>query len=139
MGSLIRECSDQTGTSFQAYKNSGEPEKHFLWVNIKNSKVKYYISEQRFWNNDLSIMDPFGPNKIKIKNIKAPLEYPDCRINTMDGRISKTVKQVETGLIYDWYIDGYFKTPEIVHSYWSRYGKPSELEGLTFELKDILI
>ena len=117
---------EQTGTSFQAYKNSGEPEKHFLWVNTKNSRVKYYITEQRFWNVDLSIMDPFGPNKIKIKNVKAPPEYLDCRINTMDGRVYKKVKQVETGLIYDWYIDGYFKSPEIVYSYWDRYGKPSE-------------
>jgi len=118
---------EQTGTSFQAYKNSGEAEKHFLTVSIPNSKVKYYITEQRFWNVDLSIMDPFGVNKIKIKTAKAPEEYPECRINTMDGRVYKTVKQVETGLIYDWYVDGYFKTPEIVHSYWDRYGKPSEL------------
>ncbi|MFX1445238.1 MAG: uroporphyrinogen decarboxylase family protein [Promethearchaeota archaeon] len=118
---------EQTGTSFQAYKNSGEPEKHFLTVSTKNSKVKYYITEQRFWNADLSIMDPFGPNKIKAKTAKAPKEYPDCRINTMDGRVFKMVKQVETGLIYEWYVDGYFKTPEIVHSYWDRYGRPSEL------------
>jgi hypothetical protein len=118
---------EQTGTSFQEYKNSGEAEKHFLTVNIKNSKVKYYITEQRFWNVDLSIMDPFGVNKIKAKTAKAPEEYPGCRINTMDGRVYKTVQQIQTGLIYDWYVDGYFKTPEIVHSYWDRYGKPSEL------------
>ncbi len=118
---------EQTGTSFQAYKKSGEAEKHFLTVNIKNSKIKYYITEQRFWNVDLSIMDPFGINKIKAKNAKAPEEYPDCRINTMDGRVYKTVKQAETGLFYDWYVDGYFKTPEIVHAYWDRYGRPTEL------------
>jgi len=118
---------EQTGTSFQAYKNSKEQEKYISWVNIKNSKVKYYITEQRFWNADLANMDPFGPYKLKIRNKPAPPEYPECSINTMDGRVFKTVKQVETGLIYDWYIDGYFKTPEIVHSYWDRYGKPSEL------------
>ncbi len=118
---------EQTGSSFQAYKNSGEAEKHFFTVSIPNSKLKYYITEQRFWNVDLSIMDPFGINKIKIKTAKAPEEYPDCRINTMDGRVYKTVKQVETGLIYDWYVDGYFKTPEIVYSYWDRYGRPTEL------------
>jgi len=118
---------EHTGTSFQAFKNSEEREKYTSWVKIKNSKIKYYITEQRFWNADLSIMDPFGHHKFKIRNKKAPAEYPDCRINTMDGRVFKTVKQVETGLTYDWYIDGYFKTPEILHSYWDRYGKPSEL------------
>jgi hypothetical protein len=117
---------EQTGTSFQAYKKSKEREKYISTVSIKNSKVKYYITEQRFWNSDLAIMDPFGPHKYKYRNKPAPPEYPDCRIRTMDGRIYKTVKQVETGLSYDWYVDGYFKTPEILYSYWDRYGKPSE-------------
>jgi hypothetical protein len=118
---------EQTGSSFQAYQNSDEKQKYFSFVSPKNSKIKYYITEQRFWNLDLSILDPFGPRKYKIKYKPAPPEYPECFINTMDGRIYKIVKQVETGMPYDWYVDGYFKTPEIVYSYWGRYGKPSEL------------
>ncbi|GAH53690.1 unnamed protein product, partial [marine sediment metagenome] len=42
------------------------------------------------------------------------------------GRIFKRVEQVKTGLTYVWYLDGYFRTPEILHSYWDEYGKPSE-------------
>ncbi|MHA1256405.1 MAG: uroporphyrinogen decarboxylase family protein [Promethearchaeota archaeon] len=118
---------EQTSTTFQAYQNSKEKEESVTWVQPEFSKVKYYISEQRFWNVDLYRSDPFGAKKFKMKNKKAPLEYPDCRIDTMDGRIFKTVKQIDTGLDYTWYVDGYFKTPEIMYSYWDRYGRPSEL------------
>ena len=118
---------EHTGTSFQHFKNSGESEKYFSWVNSKSSKVKYHITEQRFWNVDAFIMDPFGASKIKMRNQPAPPEFPDCHINPMDGRIFKTVEQTETGLQYDWYVGGYFTTPEILHSYWDRYGKPTEL------------
>jgi uroporphyrinogen-III decarboxylase len=45
----------------------------------------------------------------------------------MDGRVYKNVKQVNTGLEYSWYVDGYFKTPEILFSYWDQHGKPTEL------------
>jgi hypothetical protein len=118
---------EQTGTSFQAYKNSKEHEKNKTWVQLKSSKVKYYVTEQRFWNVDIFAMDPFGYNKIKFRTKKAPSEYPGCYIDTLDGRIYKTVEQVNTGLSYRWYIGGYYKTPDILHSFWNQYGKPSEL------------
>jgi uroporphyrinogen-III decarboxylase len=35
--------------------------------------------------------------------------------------------QVDTGLPYAWYVDGWFKTPEILYSFWDEHGKPSEL------------
>lgn len=50
---------EQTGTSFQAYKNSDEPEKNKTWVQPKSSKIKYFLTEQRFWNVDIFAMDPF--------------------------------------------------------------------------------
>jgi len=71
-------------------------------------------------------MDPWGPKMFKEKVKKAPPEYPECSISAIDGRIWKLVKQVDTGLAYLWYVDGYFRTPEIIHSYWNKYGKPSE-------------
>ncbi|MFW9936472.1 MAG: uroporphyrinogen decarboxylase family protein [Candidatus Thorarchaeota archaeon] len=118
---------EQTGLSFQAFKNSEEWAKNESIVKNKFSNVKYYIREQRFWNVDLWGMDPFGEIKIKIRYRAAPPEYPDCRINIMDGRIYKIVKQVNTGLEYSWYVGGYFKNPEILNSYWDRYGKPTDL------------
>ncbi|NVM35254.1 MAG: hypothetical protein HWN81_06640 [Candidatus Lokiarchaeota archaeon] len=118
---------EQTGQSFQSFKNSEERKEYYGWVKGKKLNVKYYITEQRFWNVDLWGMDPFGEHKIKIRYRTAPPEYPDCRLNTMDGRIYKNVRQVNTGLDYAWYVDGYFKTPEILHSHWERYGNPTEL------------
>jgi len=80
-----------------------------------------------FWNVDIFAMDPFGPNKIKVKTKRAPPEHPDCYIQTLDGRLCKNVKQIDTGLWYEWYMGGYYTTPEILHSYWDKYGKPTEL------------
>ena len=117
---------EHTGTSFQAYKNSPES-KEATWIKPKSSKVKYYITEQRFWNVDIFAMDPFGYVKLKTRTKKATPEYPDCYIDLLDGRIYKTVEQIETGLSYRWYVGGYYTTPEILHSHWDQYGRPSEL------------
>ena len=117
---------EQTGQSFQAFKNSEEKKKYEGWVKGETSNIKYYLTEPKFWNVDLWGMDPFGEHKIKIRYRTAPPEYPDCRINIMDGRIYKIVKQPNTGLEYSWYVDGHFKTPEILNSYWERYGRPTE-------------
>jgi hypothetical protein len=118
---------EHTGTSFQAYKNSEESKTYFSWIQLKVKKIKYYISEPRFWNVDIFAMDPFGINKLKVRIKKAPLEYPDCYVDLMDGRIYKIVNQINTGLSYRWYVGGYYATPEILHSHWDEYGKPSEL------------
>ena len=118
---------EQTGSSFLAFKKSGESDKYHSYVEDKVANIKYYITEQRFWNVDLFGMDPFGETKIKIRYENAPPEYPKARLNRMDGRIYRSGKQVNTGLEYAWYVDGYFKTPEILHTYWERYGKPTEL------------
>jgi len=118
---------EQTGTSFQAFKNSEEIKKYTSWVQPKGSRKKYFITEQRFWNVDVFFMDPFGENKMKIRTIPAPPEYPDCYITSIDGAIHKTVKQIETGLQYTWYVGGYYTTPEILHEHWDKHGKPTEL------------
>ena len=117
---------EQTGSSFQAFKQSGEMEKHRCFVENKATNIKHYITEQRFWNVDLFRMDPFGEIKIKVRYEDAPPEYPNCRLNRMDGRLYRTEKQVNTGLEYAWYVGGHFTTPQILHSYWNRYGKPTE-------------
>ncbi len=120
-------CSgfEQTSVIYQEYLKSKEKEESVTWVRHKFTKVKYFITEQRFWNVDTFCMDPFG-SKLKYRHKKAPPEYPNCQINPINGKMYKIVKQIETGLDYSWYIDGYFTSSEIVHSYWDRYGKPSE-------------
>ncbi len=122
---------ERTGISYQYFRESDEYEKYRTYIENDFSKLKYQwagsITELRFWNVDCHAMDPWGLKKFKIKAVPAPPEYPECVISTRDGRIWKLVKQVETGLSYRWYVDGYFRTPEILHSYWDKYGKPSEL------------
>ncbi len=118
---------EHTSTAFQVYQKSKEKEEYFTWVKPKFSKVKYLITEQRFWSVDIYPSDPFGGNKFRIRHKQAPPEYPGCYIRTMDGRLYQTIKQAETGLLYEWYVGGYFTTPEILYSYWDEYGRPSDL------------
>ncbi len=117
---------EHTGTSFQAFRSSEEYEKNKTWIQLKSNKKKYYLTEPRFWNVDIFTIDPFGINKLKPKTRKAPEDYPDCYIDVMDGRIYKTVDQIETGLSYQWYVGGFYTTPEILQAHWDKYGKPSE-------------
>jgi len=118
---------EPTGSSFQEYYNSDERKQYMTSVKSTASKKKYHITLQRFFNCDIVDLDPFGASKLKNHETVAPAEYPDCRINTMNGKVEKNVKQIDTGLDYSWYIDGHFKTPEILYSYWDKYGRPSEL------------
>jgi len=122
---------EKSASSYQRFLKTDEYNKNKLFVENEFSKVKYCwagdITELRFWNVDCHAMDPWGPKKFKEPTKRAPPEYPDCNISAIDGRLWKLVKQVDTGIAYLWYIDGYFRTPEILHSYWDKYGKPSEL------------
>jgi len=116
--------------SYQNFLKTDEYKKYYTYVKNNFSKIKYRwagdITELRFWDVDCYAMDPWGPKMFKERVMKAPSEYPECIISAIDGRIWKLVKQVDTGLAYLWYIDGHFKTPEILYSYWDQYGKPSE-------------
>jgi hypothetical protein len=126
---------EMTGISNQYFKESDEFKK--IRANIEEDVLKMRfnvllgttasITELRFWKSDIHAIDPWGVKKMKLKTIKAPPEYPDCQMLTYDGRIWKLAPQVETGLLYLWYEDGYFRTPEIVHEYWDKYGKPIDL------------
>lgn len=122
---------EKTGISYKYFIESKEFNKYKTHIKNDFEKLKYKrtedITELRFWNVDLYEMDPWMNQKIKIKTINAPPEYPDCIMFTYDGRVWKFKKQVETGLTYHWYEDGYFRTPEIVHEYWDKYGKPIDL------------
>ena len=117
---------EQSGTSFQYYLKSKERKENTMWVKPNLKKAKFSITEQRFWSVDAYCIDPFG-SKLRFKREKAPPEYPNSQINPISGKIYKNVKQIETGLDYVWYVDGYFTTPERRYSCWEKFGRPSEL------------
>ncbi len=118
---------EKTGISYQYFRKSEEYTKYKTYIKNDFSRFKYQwagsITELRFWNVDLHGMDPWGV-KFNFIIIEAPPEYPKGSMFPLDGRIFKATKQIDTGLSYIWYEDGYFKTPEIVHEYWDKYGKP---------------
>ncbi len=116
---------EPTGTACQEFLKSKENKELNTKVINSVSKRTLDITEQRFWNADLHITNPFNMINTNLK--RAPPEYPECAIDTMSGRLYKLAKQVETNLTYYWYVGGYCKTPEILYSYWNKYGKPSEI------------
>jgi hypothetical protein len=129
---------ESTGISNQTFIKSDEYKKTKADIDAEDLKMKFSvmtgitssITELCFWKSDIHSLDPWGINKMKIRSINPPPEYPEwkgCVILTYDGRIFKLVPQVETGLTYGWYEDGFFRTPEIVHEFWDKYGKPSDL------------
>jgi len=121
---------EKSASSYQRFLKTDEYNKYKTIVENDFSKVKYCwagdITDLRFWNVDCHAMDPWGPKKFKEPIKRAPPEYPDCVISAINGIMWKMVKQVDTGIPYLWYVDGYFRTPQIVHFYWDKYGKPSE-------------
>ena len=123
---------EPTGVSNQYFIKSEEFNK--IKANIEEEVLKTKltainfqtsnITELAFWKSDLHGTDPWGMLKIKSKTVNAPPEYHDSIITTYDGRIWTLAPQVDTGLPYLWYLDGFFRTPEIVHEHWDKYGKP---------------
>ncbi|MHA1914579.1 MAG: uroporphyrinogen decarboxylase family protein [Promethearchaeota archaeon] len=121
---------EKSASSYQMFLKSDEYEKHKTILGHNFSKVKYCwagdITELRFWNVDCHSMSPWGAKMYKEIMTYGPPEHPDCILSAIDGRLWKFVKQKDTEIMYMWYYDGYFKTPEIVHSYWDKHGKPSD-------------
>lgn len=120
---------EPTGTSYEYYLKSAEYKENNINIENEFSKETYRwagdITEQRFWNVDCHTTDPWR-HKMKRSVADPPPEYPGGYLLPTSGRVFKVVEQVETGLSYAWYMDGYFRTPEILHKYWDEYGNPSE-------------
>ena len=121
---------ERSNTAYQTFLKTDEFTKHHTVIMNDFSPFKYEragdITEWRFFDVDLHTMDPFK-HKVRVKSAPNPPDRPDCYIDPLSGRLFKQKPQVETGIMYQWYVDGYFTTPEIVHSYWEKYGRPSEL------------
>jgi hypothetical protein len=79
--------------------------------------------EAKFWDADLWPASPF-PSPLKSNVIPPPAEYPTARIK-ITGTIKLPKLIPTTGEIYFWYHDGYFKTKEILQTYWEKYGRPT--------------
>ncbi|MHA2038123.1 MAG: uroporphyrinogen decarboxylase family protein [Promethearchaeota archaeon] len=126
---------ETSGISNQYFKNSDDYKKLRAGIEEDLLTMNFNvligttgsITELRFWDSDIHGIDPWGINKFRLKLAKAPREYPGCIMLTFDGRIWKLTPQTSTGLMHLWYEDGYFKTPEIVHEYWDKHGKPLDL------------
>jgi len=129
LGFELTGISNQTFIKSDEYKNAqADIEDEVLKMKTDASQASTAsITELRFWNSDIHAIDPWGSKKMILKVDYELPEYPDCAVVTYDGRIWKYAPQVETGLQYLWYEDGYFRTPEIVHEYWDKYGKPIDL------------
>jgi len=80
------------------------------------------ITEQRFFNVDCAVMDPFS--KIFDKTLPSPPEFPDCRLS-ITGTLKREVLIEATNKKYKWYIGPYFKEKEVLLKYWELYGKPT--------------
>ena len=119
-----------SGTAYQSFKKSEEYKECKTYIKNNFSRRRYKwagsITQLRFFNVDCFLMDPFKKLKSLLPFAAGPPEYPNYIINVFNGSLFKLTTIEETGLPYPWYIDGYFKTPEILHEYWEKYGKPSE-------------
>ncbi|KKK44365.1 hypothetical protein LCGC14_1331330 [marine sediment metagenome] len=120
---------ERTATAYQQFLESDEFRECNTYIESNFSREDYRwagnITELRFWNVDCHTMDPWR-HRMKSVVAEGPPEHPNSYIIPTSGRIFKRVEQVKTGLSYAWYVDGYFRTPEVLHSYWDQYGKPSE-------------
>jgi hypothetical protein len=81
------------------------------------------ITEIRWWNADIWQMDPF--KKFTSEAYPSPSECPNHLLH-LTGRIYRLDPIPEWGGTYKWYENGYFTTPERVHTYWNQYGRPSD-------------
>ncbi|MFX1274445.1 MAG: uroporphyrinogen decarboxylase family protein [Promethearchaeota archaeon] len=120
---------EQTNTAYQYFLKSKEYENNKTIIKNNYSQITNNwagdITELRFWNADCSAMDPFE-EKLITKRTKNLNDFPNCEMNPLNGKIYMMKPQVETGLMYRWYVNGYFKTREKLLSYWEEYGKPIE-------------
>jgi hypothetical protein len=120
---------ERTGTSYQQFLKSNEYQDAKCHIENDFSKEEYRwagdITELRFWNVDCHSMDPWK-HKMKSKVAEGPPDHHNSYIQPISGKVYKRVKQIKTGLTYVWYVDGIFHTPEILHSYWDEFGRPSE-------------
>ncbi len=109
---------EKSGTAYADFLNSKEYiQMHTVIPNIGD------ITEQRFFNVDCAVFDPFL--KILDKTLPSPPEFPDCRLS-ITGTLKREVVIPSTNKKYKWYIGPYFREKELLLQYWNLYGKPTD-------------
>lgn len=120
---------EKSTATYQLFLNSKEHDLNKTIIKNNDNQIKNNwkedITELRFWNADCHAMDPFE-EKLISKRVKNLENHPNCELNPLNGKIYIMKPQVETGITYRWYIDGYYKTEEKIRSFWVEYGTPIE-------------
>lgn len=118
---------EKTASSYQVFLKSEEYLEHHnsIKANIKRrfGLTEEGLAEIKFWNTDCQEMDPFG-EKLLSRSVTNLPDRLGLELNPLNGKLYAYKPQVDTGIQYRWYIDGYFKTPEALREIWDRYGKP---------------
>ncbi len=123
---------ETTGWGMQQYYNSEEykknlvkPEEVDFGPERFRRTIAWWITQVKFWNSDLVMSDPF--KKYQRNIYPMPEGYPEAEKhnwNCISGRIMRVGVSPKTGIPYEWYVDGFFKTKEKLHEVWDEYGKP---------------
>jgi hypothetical protein len=119
---------DKIPTFFSGFEKTATAYAEFIASDIYNRLYTAIdgigdITEQRFFDTDCWVMDPF--NKIKNKTIPSPPEFHDYRLS-ITGTLKKHIKMPQSVKPFYWYTGPYFTKKELLLESWEKYGKPSE-------------
>ncbi|MEX2683309.1 MAG: uroporphyrinogen decarboxylase family protein [Candidatus Sigynarchaeota archaeon] len=112
---------EQSCTAYAAFLKS--PERNVASLDLPSIGD---ITEPRFWNADLWAMHPW--KEFTTEYYPPPAEFEDGHVLHFTGRVYRAeMTGSRSGVPFRWYRAGAFTSPDIVHAYWDRYGKPVDL------------
>jgi hypothetical protein len=112
---------EQSCTGYASYLKS--PEREAASMNLPGIGD---VTEPRFWNADLWAMHPW--KEFKTEYYPPPDGFKDGHVLHFTGRVYRTeMTGTHSGRSFRWYHAGVFTSPQVVHAYWDRYGKPVDL------------
>jgi Uroporphyrinogen decarboxylase (URO-D) len=109
---------ERSGTAFMNFCDSDEAEKAFTIAPGVGD-----ITIQRFLNVDCWASHPFRTTH--YPKLESPKEHPDCTLN-YSGSLHKKVIREKTGVLYTWFMGGYFRKKEQYYDLWEKHGRPIE-------------
>ncbi|HME54517.1 MAG TPA: uroporphyrinogen decarboxylase family protein [Candidatus Lokiarchaeia archaeon] len=111
---------EPTCTTYQQFMKSNE-----FKVNATNIPGVGDITEQRFWHADLWAMHPW--KEFTTEYYPVPKGYEGYSLHFTGRVYRQETTGSRSGVPFRWYHTGLFTSPEIVHEYWDRHGKPVDL------------
>jgi hypothetical protein len=112
---------EQSCTGYTSYLKS--PEKKAASLTLSGIGE---VTEQRFWNADLWAMHPW--KEFTTEFYPPPAEFKGGHVLHFTGRVYRQeLTGSNSGVPFRWYHTGVFTSPDIVHAYWNKYGKPADL------------